>query len=201
MQSTTDAELIALAQSGSIEARNALIERHSGLIWKFVRQACRVMSKEPDEHFGAGVEGFVRAVKGFNPALGFKFSTYAVRAILQETIASVRNDRLVRLPRHIFERKDFEAMNKAPKPSQMTDGVARCHGKSDRGIARAERLEALSKAMSVLSERSCDIVRRRLNNENLSDIGASMGLSKERVRQIEEDAIERMRNALRTEAA
>jgi RNA polymerase sigma-32 factor len=61
------------------------------------------------------------------------------------------------------------------------------------------RAEWLRKAMSVLSERELRIVReRRLREDSatLESLGASLGISKERVRQIEGRALEKLRHEL-----
>jgi RNA polymerase sigma-32 factor len=61
------------------------------------------------------------------------------------------------------------------------------------------RLNWLNDALSRLSAREFNILReRRLNDESmtLEELGSQLGISKERVRQIESRAIEKLRNAL-----
>ena len=61
------------------------------------------------------------------------------------------------------------------------------------------QLSWLQKALNVLNERELRIVReRRLREEGatLESLGASLGISKERVRQIENRALEKLREAL-----
>lgn len=57
----------------------------------------------------------------------------------------------------------------------------------------------LSEALSVLSSREAEIIQARILSENiqtLDALGQQMGISKERVRQIESQALEKMRRAL-----
>jgi RNA polymerase sigma-32 factor len=66
------------------------------------------------------------------------------------------------------------------------------------------RLRWLSEALRVLSERELRIIRaRRLNDEpaTLEALGTTLGISKERVRQIESRALEKLRHALADGAA
>ena len=66
-------------------------------------------------------------------------------------------------------------------------------------IDTARQLSWLQKALDVLNERELRIVReRRLREEGatLESLGASLGISKERVRQIENRALEKLREAL-----
>ena len=61
------------------------------------------------------------------------------------------------------------------------------------------RMKWLKAALSVLSDREMRILReRRLNEEQatLESLGGSLGISKERVRQIENRALEKLKKAL-----
>ena len=69
-------------------------------------------------------------------------------------------------------------------------------------IDRVRRLKWLRAALAVLSEREMRILReRRLvdNAATLEALGSRLGISKERVRQIETRAIEKLRQALDTQ--
>ena len=86
------------------------------------------------------------------------------------------------------ERIDF-LVDKQPLPDE-TVGSA---------IDTDRRLGWLRDALAHLSEREYNILReRRLNEESitLEELGVRLGISKERVRQIESRALEKLRNAL-----
>lgn len=81
----------------------------------------------------------------------------------------------------------------APSPEDETANTER---------SRCERA-AISAALERLSERERTIVRSRLMAEDpvtLSELGARLGVSKERVRQLEERAIGKLRSELRSVA-
>ena len=66
-------------------------------------------------------------------------------------------------------------------------------------IDSSRRVHWLRMALKVLSERELKIVReRRLNEDSatLESLGARLGISKERVRQIESRALEKLKHAL-----
>ena len=86
------------------------------------------------------------------------------------------------------DRIDFLVCD-APLPDQIA-------GES---IDEERRTGWLNRALGVLNERELMIIReRRLNDKGatLETLGHSLGISKERVRQIESRALEKLRNAL-----
>ena len=86
------------------------------------------------------------------------------------------------------ERVDF-LVDGAPLPDESV---------SD-SIDTARRASWLADALAILSERELRIVRERCLVEEvatLESLGSRLGISKERVRQIESRAIEKLRRAL-----
>jgi RNA polymerase sigma-32 factor len=86
------------------------------------------------------------------------------------------------------ERQDF-LVSDAPLPDETVGNV----------IDEERRRAWLDRAMTVLNERELHIVRtRRLTEDGvtLEALGTSLGISKERVRQIESRALEKLRAAL-----
>ncbi|WP_421725430.1 RNA polymerase factor sigma-32 [Bauldia sp.] len=81
----------------------------------------------------------------------------------------------------------------------LVDDVPLPDENASRSIDTERRLEWLKSAMEVLNERELKIVtERRLRDEGatLESLGEALGISKERVRQIENRALEKLRAAL-----
>ena len=95
-------ELIALAQQGSEEASETLVEENSGLIWSVAK---RFMGRgtEADDLYQLGCLGFLKAVEGFDLQYGTQFSTYAVPKIAGEIRRFLRDDGAVKVSRGLKE--------------------------------------------------------------------------------------------------
>jgi RNA polymerase sigma-32 factor len=87
----------------------------------------------------------------------------------------------------------------AEKMAQLVDTAPRPDTVVEEAIDRDRRARWLSEAMQVLTARERSILAaRRLNDEaaTLECLGAELGISKERVRQIESRALEKLRKEL-----
>lgn len=96
-------ELIALAQAGNVEAREALVLENSGLVWSVARRFIG-RGTEADDLYQLGCLGFLKAIEGFDLEFGTQFSTYAVPKIAGEIRRFLRDDGTVKISRGIKER-------------------------------------------------------------------------------------------------
>lgn len=96
-------ELIALSQAGDSQARQALVEENSGLIWSVARRFLG-RGTEADDLYQLGCLGFLKAIDGFDLEFGTQFSTYAVPKIAGEIRRFLRDDGAVKISRSIKER-------------------------------------------------------------------------------------------------
>lgn len=96
-------ELIQQAQSGVVEAKEALLTENASLVWSVVR---RFLGRgvEQDDLFQLGCLGFIKAIDGFDLAFGTQFSTYAVPKIAGEIRRFLRDDGAVKVSRAVKER-------------------------------------------------------------------------------------------------
>lgn len=90
------------AQSGDREASGRLIEDNSGLIWSIARRYFG-RGVDPEDLYQLGCVGFLKAIEGFDPAYGTRFSTYAVPKIAGEIRRFLRDDGIVKVSRGIKE--------------------------------------------------------------------------------------------------
>ncbi|MDO4269416.1 MAG: sigma-70 family RNA polymerase sigma factor [Eubacteriales bacterium] len=95
--------LLQAAAAGDSGAEARLIETNSGLIWSIARRYYG-RGAEPDDLYQLACVGFIKAVRGFDPALGNEFSTYAVPKIAGEIRRFLRDDGAVKVSRTVKER-------------------------------------------------------------------------------------------------
>ncbi|MCE5247615.1 MAG: sigma factor-like helix-turn-helix DNA-binding protein [Candidatus Polarisedimenticolia bacterium] len=96
----------------------------------------------------------------------------------------------------------------APATSRMPDGSSakvtmgdllpefRCDATQEDAIILGERREALRAAIAALPTPQRTCIEGRLRGLTLADVGAAMGRSRERARQLERDALAALRAAL-----
>ena len=83
--------LLEQAAAGDRQAEAQLLEENSGLIWSIARRYYG-RGAEPDDLYQLACVGFIKAVRGFDAALGNEFSTYAVPKIAGEIRRFLRDD-------------------------------------------------------------------------------------------------------------
>lgn len=91
-QSTRNNELIRKAQTGDIEARNALITENKGLIFNAAKRA-KHRKDTVEQHIYAATIAFIRCVNAFDPDKGVAFSTYVTRSMVMEVYRHMNGER------------------------------------------------------------------------------------------------------------
>jgi RNA polymerase primary sigma factor len=238
----TAEEEIALAlraKQGDSAARTRLIEANMRLVLSIARNYHT--SLVPFEDLvQEGAIGLMTACERYDPARGFRFSTYATHWVRQAISRAIDNKaRAIRVPAHVaeilrrIERARAQILRENGEEPTLEQLAARV-GVSPRKIVaylqtgqdpvsldmlvgedantslasllndktatdpedaviRHEVEEELQTVLESLSERERMVMRRRLGLEDeeahvLQDIGREMRLSRERVRQIENQA-------------
>lgn len=79
--------------TGDVEVRNRLVERHLALVHHFARrmEPRAGGALEGEELVSAGVLGLMDAVSAYDPARGFRFSTFAARRIRGAILDEMRS--------------------------------------------------------------------------------------------------------------
>jgi len=169
--------------------RRNLIEANFGLVFSLMQRSRRWMS-DRDEVQSEAALALLRAVESFDPWRGFRFSTYASNAILRaiSRVTAQEARRRGRLP--VTFSSDFERTRAAHVWDES---------------ARDQSLEELTRIMhenqAELTELETLVLRKRFPRDSTSPltlrhIGEHFRLSKERVRQIQQIALGKLRRAL-----
>ncbi len=95
--------LLDAARAGDNDACERLLIDNSGLIWSVARRYYG-RGVDPEDLYQLGCLGFLKAVRGFDPAYGTQFSTYAVPKIAGEIRRFLRDDGAVKISRGVKER-------------------------------------------------------------------------------------------------
>lgn len=175
--------------------------------------------------FQEGILGLHKAVFRFDATRGIRFSTYATYWIRQSIRKClIDKSRIIRVPQAIQEelRKANSALRPAEADRVrrlMSETVLFSYGESDDSNDRfsfevkdpnptdlGESLHtgtiphAVQDALRDLNTRERDVVQRRFGlsgnrPQTLEEIGVQLNLSRERIRQIEQEALARMRRS------
>lgn len=163
--------------------------------------AKRVRHSEMDfaDLISEGNMALLRAIDKFNVSRGFKFSTYACRAILKAFSRSGLKHSQYRqlfptdfdpaLERSDFQRKKFDAHE-----GDCADEVLRIVRDNRADLTDVER-QVIHHRFALNRDEAGGAERRELT---LEQVGQIVGLTKERVRQIQNKALEKIRRTLET---
>ena len=175
----TETALYRSAQGGCSESLDRLLRQHEGLVRRIVahQQLCGLPFEEALQ---AGRIGLWRAIEGYDPQRGTRFSTYAYPAIIRQVWEAVRR-------KCAWERRQV--------PEELLGVYFESKSPDERQEAEWEQVEASLRGMVAgLPERQAEVIRRRYGldgqaRETLAEIGGEWHVSRQRVYQIEEAAL------------
>ena len=179
-----DLDRVEALQSEALEVRNQIIRANLRLVVSLVKKLCRY-DHDPAELVSDGYVAMMRAVEKFDFSRGYKFSTYASWVIINSSIRdSARDHRRNRL------RTGTEAMLEAAPDRRSDDRPC----EMEQGRFR----EAIRRMLVRLNDRERTIIVSRFGLEGtcqktLSQLGKELGITKERVRQLENRARGKLR--------
>jgi RNA polymerase sigma factor (sigma-70 family) len=184
----------------TIGERHELIEGHDWLA-RTLAARCRTPRATPDELLSAAWEGLVIAATYYRPEGGTKFDTYAYYWVRNRVAQEARAE-LIRRGRGRGE----ECRRKSEAAASVLS-IHAADGSEFVAIPAPEAtpddgpdMAAFDAAIGLLPTRLGAIVGRRRAGEGYREIGAAMGVSKQRVRQLEARAVAMLRAILAGEA-
>ena len=174
-----EARLFEQAQTGCQASLNRLMARHAGLVVTAVNRQ-NLGDLPVDEADQAGRIGLWCAIQGYDPRRGYRFASYAYVAIVHHVWAAVKVHCVANRRAHAHRewRVFFQVWAAGPAQQQAAQEVS-------------ASLQALVQRLPV---RLGQIIQGRygLTGEGprtLAELGARLGLSAERVRQLQVEAL------------
>jgi RNA polymerase primary sigma factor len=173
-------------QAEAQAARNQIIEANLRLVFSLAKRYASVGTAAFDEFMGEGHITLMRAVEKFDFSRGVKFSTYATWAVVNGCNALLKKQ-------NPTNRQTFW---------QSADGVEESVA-DHRATAGEERSvqelrQAVGQLLLGLNSRERTIIEARFGfdlnqSPTLKELGEGLGISKERVRQLQQRALEKLR--------
>jgi RNA polymerase primary sigma factor len=181
---TADLDLVEALQTEALEVRNEIIRANLRLVVSLVKKLCR-HDHDLAELVSDGYVALMRAVERFDYSRGYKFSTYASWVIINSTIRDSARDH-----RRDHLRTGTVDMLEAA-PDYRSDEFP-CEVEHERCR------DALRQMLVRLNDRERKIIVSRFGLEGtcqktLSQLGKELGITKERVRQLENRARQKLR--------
>jgi RNA polymerase primary sigma factor len=179
-----DLDRVEALQSEALEVRNQIIRANLRLVVSLVKKLCRY-NHDLAELVSDGYVALMRAVERFDFSRGYKFSTYASWVIINTTLRNSARD--LRRNRSLT---GTEAILEAV-PDYRSDN---CPSETEQERCR----DAIRPMLARLNVRERKIIVSRFGLEGtcqktLSQLGKEFGITKERVRQIENRARDKLR--------
>lgn len=172
-----------------------LVSENIGLVYD-MRKRARISDVDPDDLFSEGLWRLFQAVRRFDPWRGFRFSTYACTSILRGFVSLRRKKRC-----------ETETLDRLKHDSIIQEGVESSIGEIDNQWLAEQVRDLLLGGNAGLSPIERFVIVRRLlqpantSPDTLQSIGEMFRLSKERIRQIQLTALEKLRHILGDEYA
>lgn len=188
------AEELVLWQRRALCARSTIIQANLPLVLAMAKRT-RLGGVDYNELISEGNMALLRSVEKFDCARGFKFSTYACRAILKSfSRVSMKTARYrCRFPTEFepqLEKSDYIEVKREAEHGDCVDEL--------RSVLNMNLADLSETEWTVINSRfALDAIGDEMvKPKTLEQVGSIIGVTKERVRQIQNKALRKLRSAL-----
>ena len=173
-----------------LEARSDLVNANMALVLAMAKRM-RIPNVEFSELISEGNLALLRSVEKFDVSRGFKFSTYACRAILKSfnRLATKTGRYCRRFPVQFDPELEYSDNDATRRETERQDAIDELRDVLDRNRAGLSDVES-----TVVMERFA--LGAGDTRKTLTQVSRLVGLTNERVRQIQNLAIGKLRAAL-----
>lgn len=194
------------------QARDIIIQNNLRLVASIAKSYLN-LGLSYDDLIQEGNLGLMYAIDNFDMKYNNRLGTYAAWWIRHYITRSLSNSsRIIRIPANIIEsNKDVDIQEPISIDTPINeddDGTYRDfipdieHYSIDDKIMLEELSNELANILATLDNREAEVIKKRfgLNGfipQTLEEIGVAIGVSKERIRQIERDALRKLRHPMR----
>jgi RNA polymerase sigma factor (sigma-70 family) len=187
-----EAEACKLKDQGDKQAFNRLVEAVVPYAIDLARQYSR-RSTDGEDMAQLAIMAVIGAMARFDASKG-RLTTYVTRPIIWALLNSRDNYfSAVHIPRWI----DRKRMNRLREfPFHVLRTVESQEREIDDADEFQDKLASIRYVMKDMPEKWCNVLLRRCEGLTLSEIGNELGITKERVRQLESRAIEEVKYRL-----
>jgi RNA polymerase sigma factor (sigma-70 family) len=177
-----------------LKTRNAIVRANLRLVVSVAKKYAH-SSEQIFELISDGNMSLLRAVEKFDYGRGFKFSTYASWAIMKNFSRTIPSEL-----RHQARQRTTPPDILDPLVGSTNDTTVNV----DATDLKRRQTSVMDRMLQALDERECEIILLRYGldttePQTLKQIGALMGITKERVRQLQTRAMSKMRLVANTE--